>query len=219
MRLVMFDMDGTLIDSGAMIFSTMTSTFASHGLELPSLASSHSVIGLSLEKAMEQLAGCDEETARTLAATYRKEYRARLTGGESHEPLYAGAREAVDRLTENENTLLGIATGKGLQGVNRILSLHGILSKFSTFQTPDHNPSKPHPSMLLRAMEEIGTDPRDTVMIGDTTFDMELAVAAGTRAIGVTWGYHPREQLEQSGADIIIESFEALDNAIDKVLN
>lgn len=218
MRLVMFDMDGTLIDSGATIFHNVTATFKAHGLDAPSLATSHSVIGLSLEEAMRRMAGVDAETARTMAETYRKEFRARLDNGESHEPLYAGARAALERLSEADETLLGIATGKGLSGVHRILDLHGLDHHFVTLQTPDHSPSKPHPGMLLRAMEETGVDPSRTVMIGDTTFDMELAVAAGARAIGVSWGYHPHEDLRRAGADIVIESYDALDAAIDEVL-
>ena len=169
--------------------------------------------------AMVCLAGCDDATAHMLAETYRKEYRAMLDKGERHEPLYAGARAAVERLSAGEANVLGIATGKGLNGVRRILDLHALASHFTTLQTPDHNPSKPHPGMLLRAMEETGVDRRHTVMIGDTSFDMETARSAGARAIGVTWGYHPRADLEAAGADIIIDDYTQLDDAIEKVLS
>lgn len=218
-RLIMFDMDGTLIDSGAIIVEHMAATFRDHGLPEPTEAMSHSVIGLSLELAMETLAQCDAETAILMAGTYRKHYRTMLAEGHLREPLYAGALDALDRLRSHAPSILGIATGKGLSGVNRILALHQIADRFVTLQTPDHNPSKPHPGMILRACSETGIDPAATVMIGDTTFDMELGRSAGAKTIGVTWGYHSRDALEDSGAQIIIDEFSDLDEAIEKVLN
>ena len=116
------------------------------------------------------------------------------------------------------DTQLGIATGKGLSGAVRILGKHGISGHFVTLQTPDHNPSKPHPGMLLRAMAETGATAAETVMIGDTTFDIELAVAAGVAAIGVTWGYHEADTLLKAGAATLIDSYDELDEAIARVL-
>ncbi|WP_417581953.1 HAD-IA family hydrolase [Pelagibacterium sp.] len=218
-RLIMFDMDGTLIDSGAVIARHMAATFRDHGFDVPTTEMSHSIIGLSLELAMERLAQCDAETALLMAGTYRRHYRAMLAEGGSHEPLYVGALDALNRLRADETSALGIATGKGLNGVNRILTLYELAGHFVTLQTPDHNPSKPHPGMILRACAETGIDPASTVMIGDTTFDMELGRSAGARTIGVTWGYHARLALEESGADIIIEDYTDLDDAIEKVMN
>lgn len=218
-RLIMFDMDGTLIDSGSIIAEHMASTFLAHGLEAPSREMSHSIIGLSLEVAMAQLASCDADTAILMADTYRGHYRAMLADGHRHEPLYAGALDALDRLRLQDHSLVGIATGKGLSGVNRILALHGLADRFITLQTPDHNPSKPHPGMMLRACAETGIDPARAVMIGDTSFDMELGVKAGAKTIGVTWGYHSRVALEEAGAHIIIDDYADLDDAIDKVLS
>ncbi|WP_332715386.1 HAD-IA family hydrolase [Pelagibacterium mangrovi] len=218
-RLIMFDMDGTLIDSGAIIAENMATTFRDHGLSEPTREMSHSVIGLSLEIAMQNLAGCDPELALAMADTYRGHYRAMLATGERHEPLYVGALEALARLRAHEASLLGIATGKGLTGVNRILALHALSDHFVTLQTPDHNPSKPHPGMILRACAQTGIDPAATVMIGDTTFDMELGRSAGARTIGVTWGYHARVALEEAGAHIIIDDYADLDDAIEKVLS
>ncbi|MCD7061199.1 HAD-IA family hydrolase [Pelagibacterium xiamenense] len=217
-RLIMFDMDGTLIDSGSIIAEHMASTFLSHGLDVPTREMSNSVIGLSLEVAMMNLAKCDPETGAAMAETYRGHYRAMLAEGGRHEPLYAGAMEAVLALKAQEASLLGIATGKGLQGVNRILALHGMADHFVTLQTPDHNPSKPHPGMVLRACAETGIHPERTVMIGDTTFDMELGRAAGAKTIGVTWGYHARVALEGAGADMIVTNYDDLNEAIDEVL-
>jgi phosphoglycolate phosphatase len=116
------------------------------------------------------------------------------------------------------HTILGVATGKGLTGVTRILGNHGIAGHFVTLQTPDHNPSKPHPGMLLRAMAETGAAPSSTVMVGDTTYDMELARSAGCHAIGVSWGYHDSQDLLAAGAGALIHDYSELDAAIARVL-
>lgn len=219
MNLIMFDMDGTLIDTGALIAEHMAATFAKAGLPVPDEAASHRVIGLSLPIAMARLSGSDDEALiGALVESYREHYRASLLSDPHREPLYPGAREALDRLKANDGNFLGIATGKGLNGVNRILGLHGLAGHFITLQTPDHNPSKPHPGMLLRAMDETGSEAERTVMIGDTSFDMQLGKAAGAHTIGVTWGYHDRVELKSSGADILIDRYEQLDDAIRTVL-
>ncbi len=219
MKLVMFDMDGTLIDTAALITEHMTTTFAHAGLEPPTPEQSRRVIGLSLPNAMLQLLGTgDADLANTLAEDYRAHYRASLVSAEGREGLFPGCREVLDLLHERADTLLGIATGKGLNGVHRLTELHGIAEHFSTLQTPDHNPSKPHPGMMLRAMDEMGADKSQTVIIGDTTFDIEMGKAAGTKTIGVTWGYHDPRDLVGAGADILVEDYADLPAAIDNVL-
>ncbi len=219
MKLVMFDMDGTLIDTGELIAEHMATTFAGAGLDAPSPQKVRRVIGLSLPEAMLELLGRqDVELAHQLADQYRAHYRAALVSAEGREGLFPGARDALNLLSARADTLLGIATGKGLNGVHRLTQLHGIAELFSTLQTPDHNPSKPHPGMMLRAMAETGAAPRDTVIIGDTTFDMAMGKAAGTKTIGVTWGYHQPNELRGAGADIVIDSYAVLPAAIDQLL-
>jgi phosphoglycolate phosphatase len=219
LKLVMFDMDGTLIDTQSLISEHMTQTFVGAGLTPPTPAQSRRVIGLSLPNAIATLMGSDDmELAERMAEDYRGHYRAMLMTGAEREGFYPGARETLDLLHQREDMLLGIATGKGLRGVHRITQMHGIEHYFSTLQTPDNNPSKPHPSMMLTAMAETGAQPHETVIIGDTTFDIEMGKAAGVMAIGVLWGYHEADDLVRAGADILIDRYEDLPEAIDHVL-
>jgi phosphoglycolate phosphatase len=217
--LIMFDMDGTLIDTHGLIAEHMASAFTGAGLAAPSPADVRQIIGLSLPVAIGQLARTEDGAAiDRLVENYKRHYRLSLEHESGREPLFPGAREALDRLRPGPGNLLGIATGKGLAGVNRILLQHGLDGHFTTLQTPDHNPSKPHPGMLLRAMAETGAAAHEVVMIGDTVFDIELARAAGVMSVGVGWGYHERKDLLRAGADILIESFDELDAAIAQVL-
>lgn len=219
MTLIMFDMDGTLIDTHALIAEHMASAFIGADLAPPTPADVRQIIGLSLPVAIGQLARTEDAAAiDRLVDSYKNHLRASLERESGREPLFPGAREALDRLLPVPGTLLGIATGKGLAGVNRILALHGLDRHFGTLQTPDHNPSKPHPGMVLRAMAETGAAPHEVVMVGDTVFDIELAKAARVKSIGVGWGYHDRRDLRLAGVDVLIESFDELDAAITAVL-
>jgi len=215
----MFDMDGTLIDTQSLIAEHMATAFETVGLAAPPPHEVRRIIGLSLPIAMARLAGSEDQSLiAALCEHYKEHYRASLLVSADREPLFPGARAALDRLKARPEALLGIATGKGLAGVERILGNHALGGHFITLQTPDHNPSKPHPGMLLRAMAETGSDKSETVMVGDTTFDMELAKAAGAAAIGVTWGYHESEELVSAGADVLIDSYDDLDAAIHQLL-
>ncbi|MEO0991793.1 MAG: HAD-IA family hydrolase, partial [Pseudomonadota bacterium] len=106
--------------------------------------------------------------------------------------------------------LSGIATGKSARGLKEVLAVHGIEGHFVTRQTADHHPSKPHPAMLEAALAEASVSPENAVMVGDTSFDMEMARSAGVRAIGVSWGYHTSDQLIASGAASVLKRFEDL---------
>lgn len=219
MRLIMFDMDGTLIDTHALIHEHMGSAFVGAGLAAPTAEDSRRIIGLSLPVAIGRLVKSDDPALIDgLVESYKGHYRASLADASDREPLYPGAWEALERLRAEADTVLGIATGKGLAGVTRILALHGLSGHFTTLQTPDHNPSKPHPGMLLSAMRETGAKPEETVMVGDTTFDMELGKAAGVATIGVAWGYHDPSELVEAGADALIGAYDELDDAINRVL-
>lgn len=219
MPLIVFDMDGTLIDTHGLIAEHMATAFAGNGLPGPTPAEVRQIIGLSLPVAIARLAKSDDAPfVDRLVETYKTAYRESLEHNADREPLFPGAREALDRLRNSPATLLGIATGKGLAGVHRILGNHALTGHFVTLQTPDHNPSKPDPSMLLRAMAETGMGPNETIMVGDTVFDIELAVNAGCQSVGVTWGYHDPGDLVRAGAGAMIDSYDELDAALIRVL-
>ncbi|GLO73217.1 HAD-IA family hydrolase [Phaeobacter italicus] len=205
LRLILFDVDGTLADSQGAITSAMAAAFAGAGLPSPSRAEILSIVGLSLPLAMAELAGEQPaDVQAVLVEGYKSAYKsARLAAGAGHSPLYPGAAEVLAELNAVPEYLLGVATGKSQRGLDALIEAHELRC-FVTRQCADHHPSKPHPSMVLRAMAETGVRPEDTVMIGDTSFDIDMGRAAGVRTIAVDWGFHPAERL---GADHIIKSF------------
>jgi phosphoglycolate phosphatase len=216
-RLIVFDLDGTLIDSHAFITRMLAETFEAEGFDAPTEDAGKRIIGLSLPEALTVLSGGEGAHVDRLVARYRELYHASVSGAAESEALYPGARDAVLALAKAPDTLLGIATGKAMRGVNRVLGLHGFEGLFVTLQTPDSNPSKPHPGMLLRAMDETGVEPNGTVMIGDTTFDIDMARAAGVHSVGVSWGAHDVGELIEAGADRMADDFTLLLDAVDEL--
>lgn len=199
-RLAIFDCDGTLVDSGATIFSALSETFVQHGLEVPPPNVCRRVIGLSLVEAMSVLLPeRSGEEHGLLAEAYKVNFFQARLAGRVEEPLYPGIAELLDAL-EADGWLLAVATGKSDRGLRHCLECHAYSSRFVSLQTGDRHPSKPHPSMVEAAMAEAGAAPETTVVIGDTAFDMGMAVAAGATAIGVGWGYHEPEELLAAGA-------------------
>lgn len=218
LRLVVFDCDGTLVDSQDGIVASMTWAFEALGLPVPERRRILSIVGLSLHQAMAQLVEPGEEAAiPELVERYKRGFTI-LRGDPGHiEPLYDGISEAIERLKGCDDVLLGIATGKSQRGVARLLDQHGLADVFTTIQTADDAPSKPHPGMLLQAMAATGARPEETVMIGDTTFDMEMAGGAGVHGIGVSWGYHPAPALSGAGARRVIDHAGELDEVLEQL--
>jgi phosphoglycolate phosphatase len=214
-RLVLFDCDGTLVDSQHDIVAAMSHAFESLGLPAPERTSTLSVVGLSVPEAVATLAPA---ASAAMCAELAKVFRAgapgqREPGGRS-DPLYAGAAELVAALGQRDDLVLGIATGKSRRGVLRLFDRYGWHDHFATIQTADTNPSKPHPGMIEAALSETGIAPARCMMIGDTTFDMTMARAAQVHAIGVTWGYHPADAVRTAGAHQMVTDFEELARVI-----
>jgi phosphoglycolate phosphatase len=219
MYLIIFDVDGTLVDSQETILHGLQVGFDAAGLPLPDRQTALSIVGLSLNEAFQTLLAPDQhESIPLMTDAYRQAKVSRRLAGLDIDPLYSGAREAIDRLHGREEVLLGIATGKALRGVKHMLDTHDLHGRFLTIQTADTSPSKPHPDMILRAMTETGVEPERTLMIGDTGFDMAMARAAGVRALGVSWGYHDPVRLAAGGAEKIIDTYAELDHAVAELL-
>ena len=205
-RLIVFDVDGTLVDSQHAIMSVTAAAFAAEGLPAPDLPAVRRQVGLGIEETMARLLPEAEEVLhRRLSQGFREAAHALRSTAGSAEPLYPGIREALDGLRHPE-VFLAIATGKARRGLDFTLSSHGLTALFHSLQTSDRNPSKPDPAMLLNAMAEVGVEPAETVFIGDSIFDMTMAANARTAALGVAWGYHDPEDLRAAGAERIIQT-------------
>ena len=196
-RLAIFDCDGTLVDSGATIHRALQAAFDLHGLDCPPQSVSRKVIGLSLVEAMAVLA--PEADHEALSKTYKEASLALRQGGHVEEPLFDGILALLDAL-EADGWLLAVATGKSDRGLRHCLESHGIHARFVSLQTADRHPSKPHPAMALAAITDAGAQSRNSVVIGDTSYDIGMALAAGAGAIGAGWGYHERGELTAAGA-------------------
>ena len=214
-HLVIFDCDGTLVDSQNAIVASMDFAFRAHGIEPPPRADILSIVGLSLPRAVEVLMpGHPVHLAHQVSDSYKTGFGATILDESKRDPLFAGAGLIVEKLAASRNITLGIATGKSLRGVHRLLDREDWRPHFATIQTADNAPSKPDPGMILQAMAETGAAPETTIMIGDTTYDIDMARAAGVHAIGVGWGYHPVAALQASGAHVIVEDFTDLLRAV-----
>ena len=209
MNLVVFDVDGTLVDSQHHIVAAQARAFTAHGLEPPPRATALSVVGLSLDEAFVALAGVHAPIAG-LAEAYKDAWADLRRQPHYEEAIFPGAREALTALGAQPGLVLGIATGKSNRGVAALLESQDLGGYFSTIQTADDHPSKPHPSMLVAAMTETGVAATATAMVGDTSYDMAMAVAAEVRPLGVAWGYHEPAALRAAGAASVAESFSAL---------
>ncbi len=218
LSLVILDLDGTLVDSQHVIVQVMTVAAIQTGLPVPSDAAVKNIIGLSLDHAISDLFPTAEPAKLPeVVEAYRTEALRVRALPDDPEILFAGARDFVSLLRER-GYLLGIATGKARRGVDHFCEKYDMVGWFDTIQTPDTNPGKPHPGMVESALSETGTSITRAVMVGDTTFDIEMARNAGVFAIGVGWGNHPIPALEQAGADHIVQSMKDLPQVISQVL-
>jgi len=213
LRLIVFDCDGTLVDSQAAIIHAMRAAFTAADLPLPSDEAVRSIVGLSVPQAVAAISPTqDPEVLGVIDAEFRRASIAlRAENPETNAQFYDGARECLDRLN-GSGELLAVATGKARRGLDHLLDQAELRDHFVATQSADDAPSKPHPGMLQNCARLTGAD--RMVMIGDTSFDMAMAKNFGCYAIGVTWGYHPTSILLESGADVLVNDFEELHTAL-----
>jgi len=190
-RFVVFDWDGTLADSTGLIAGSIQAACRDIGAAVPDDVTARYVIGLGLADMLRHIApGLTPERQGDLTERYRHHF----LGGDAAIPLFAGVAEMLDEL-ETAGCLLGVATGKSRVGLNRAFQQQGIGHRFVATRCADEGFPKPHPDMLLHLMERVGAEPRETLMIGDTTHDVELARNAGVAAVAVAYGAHPSAEL------------------------
>ena len=217
MKLIVFDIDGTLVDSQNIIVEAQRRAFAQLGLEPPDRRKALSIVGLSLREAFDELTD-GKGPSDELTQAYKDAWtQLRSEQGEVY-PLYPGVQDFLRECAQRENCVLGVATGKSRAGIDRLFDRHGWHDLFVTVQTADDAPSKPAPDMFHRALGETGVGPRDACMVGDTSFDMIMAHRAGAHCIGVGWGYHRHDRLLKAGAATIVQDFPALREALDEFM-
>ncbi|HWL55757.1 MAG TPA: HAD-IA family hydrolase [Paracoccus sp. (in: a-proteobacteria)] len=214
MRLVVFDVDGTLVNSQHEIADAMNQGLSGAGLPEMEPAEILAIVGLSLPVAVARLLpGASAQMHDRVVAGYREAFVAARAKG-AVPPLYPGALDCLDALASLDHVLLGIATGKPMRGLTAVLEAHGLTGRFFTRQTADGHPSKPHPAMLQSALFDAGLEPDHAVMVGDTVFDIEMARAAGVAGYGVDWGYHPSADLLGAGAALVAPDYPTLTQAL-----
>lgn len=206
--LIVFDWDGTLLDSAAAIVSAIQASCVDLGLPVPEDARARHVIGLGLHDALRHAVpelGVDDYPH--MVERYRYHYLAR-----DHElALFGGAAELIERLAGG-GWQLAVATGKSRKGLDRALAHSGLGTFFQGTRCADECFSKPHPAMLEELMAELVVEPERTLMIGDTTHDLQMAQNARVGAVGVSYGAHPLEQLASVPSLACVDSMEALDS-------
>ena len=213
--LIVFDWDGTLADSTALIAGCLQGACADLGLPVPTDEDARHVIGLGLADALRHVAPTlPQDRYAELTARYRDRFLARA--GEVHHlavarevVLFAGVREMLDEL-DAAGHLLAIATGKSRAGLARALAQQRIAGRFAATRCADEGFPKPHPDMLLHLMDRTGVAAESTLMIGDTTHDLELARNAGAAAIAMTHGAHPGAELSRLAPLAAVDSIAAL---------
>jgi phosphoglycolate phosphatase len=206
MKLVLFDCDGTLVDSARLIHEVMARTFVDFKHKRPTIAATKSIIGLTLDIAIARMLGRQhvDDEALAMMAHYKSIYPEIRDEPGMETPLFDGIRPLIDTLVLRGNDILiGAVTGKSRRGLTQILDMYGLGAHFVVSRTADDCPSKPHPAMVTECCDETGISPHDTIVIGDAIYDMQMAKAAGATAIGVAWGYAAIEELLSNGADAV----------------
>ncbi len=213
-ELVVFDWDGTLVDSAAPITAAVLATLAELGWQPAAPDTVRELIGLGLDDAVRALRPeASAADLRRFTDTYRGQFLGRTGGGAQ---LFPGVEPTLDVLAARGH-ILSIATGKGRRGLDRELAATGIAHRFAASRCADECFSKPHPQMLLELLELLDVEPRSAVMVGDTEFDLQMARAAGMSAIAVSYGAHPRPRLEAAAPAALIDDISALPACLERI--
>ncbi len=206
--LIIFDWDGTLMDSAARIIGCFQKAALDLGRAAPAESRVKRTIGLSLEQAWSRLMPtADSAEIKHLTARYRDHF---LNLDKTEMPLYTGVAEGLQRLEDN-GYLLAVATSKARSGLQFAMDMSDLTEHFVTTRCADESFSKPHPAMLNHILDYTGLEAEDAVMIGDTTYDLEMAQSAGMHGIGVGYGAHPTNELQRLSQTGIFTSFTLLE--------
>jgi phosphoglycolate phosphatase len=211
--LVLFDLDGTLVDGQHAIYATFAAVFPQFGYSAPSRAEVRTIVGRSLPQAIGDLLG-EDAPIKPLTEAYKAHFHAMRAADGYSEALYDDVDAVIRRLAAREDILLGTATGKALRGIHWMIDRHGWHGFFATLQAADTAASKPSPEMVHNACRDTGMEPKDVIVFGDSIYDMQMAVAAGATAVGVSYGYGEPETLVQAGAIRIIDRFLQVEDAV-----
>jgi phosphoglycolate phosphatase len=205
-KLLVFDWDGTIIDSTGLIVHSIQSACRDLGLVVPTDDAARYVIGLGLQPALSHLLpGVDQQTYPLVSQRYRYHYLA----GDHEAPLFGGVADLLQQLRLRGHTL-AVATGKSRAGLDRSLRHVGLTALFDATRCADETFSKPHPAMLHELMVDLVVSPQQTLMIGDTTHDLDMAANASVAGLGVGYGAHPAEQLRTRAALEVVDSVSTL---------
>lgn len=208
LNLLVFDWDGTLMDSEARIVACIQAAIEDLGLEPREVAAVRNIIGLGLSEAISTLyPGCDNTLVASMTDRYRYHF---LTANPTRSELFPGAEETIRGLGE-AGYLLAVATGKGRRGLDLVLEETGLGKYFHATRCADETFSKPHPQMLEELMDELGTAPGETLMIGDTEYDMQMATNARTHSLAVSYGVHEKERLLRHNPLHCLDAIDELD--------
>ncbi len=204
--LIVFDWDGTVMDSTTMIAGSIQAACRDLGLAVPGDEAARHVIGLGLSQALRYaVPDAPESMYEPLVARYRHHFMAQ----DQSIPLFNGARETIAEL-HGAGYWLGVATGKSRMGLDRVLESTGLKKYFHATRTADRTLSKPNPAMLFELMDELSVSAERALMIGDTTHDVQMAQNAGVDVVAVGHGAHPPEQLQELNPLALVKDFAEL---------